>query len=174
MTTPRVTSRRTALEKHREEVIALLLTGSKPVEIATKYKVSRSSLTKFMVRHVDKLTALRTEIQKRSEDYLVADKVARIAAKDQRWALLEQVRRERAAGGTGLESGLVVKTYKMVGSGKNAVMVEEYKIDPGLLDGFDRIERGAAEELGQIPKADQNVNLRAQVLIRDYGQIEPE
>ncbi len=174
MTVARSTLRRTSLEKHKGEVIALLLTGMKPGEIATKYKVHPSALTKFMRRHEDRLVTLRDKVTAQVEDYAIAAKVNRVATNDLLKNLLDQVREARQNGGTGIETGLVVRTYKALGSGDNMQIVEEYSIDPALLAAVDRLHRSTAEELGQLPRPEQNVNLRAQVLIREIAGFDPE
>lgn len=152
MTTRRATARRTSLEKHQDEVIALLLTGTRPADVAEKYKVARSSVTKFITRHADRLEALQAEVAKQVEDYAISQKVFRIATKDLLHSLLEQVRVARSKGETGIETGLIVKQLKAVGSGENAIFVEEFKLDDALLAAFERLEHSAAEELGQLPK----------------------
>ncbi len=157
MTTARLTKRRTSLEKHKAEVIAFLLTGWIPARIAEKYSVSREAVSKFIQRHADELTALQTVVDKQVTDYAIAHKVNRIVAKDQRWQLLEQVRQARAKGDQGMETGLVVRTYKALGSGDNMTIVEEFKIDDGLLSAMDRLEHMTAEELAQLPRPDVHV-----------------
>ena len=162
MPAAKATARRQSLEKHQDEVIALLLTGSHAVDIAKKYKVHRASVSKFIKRHALELAALNEKVAQQVEDYAIAHQVNRIIAKDGRWQLLEKVRQARANGEQGIETGLVVKRYKLIGYGKDAQVVEEYEIDTGLLAAMDRLERGAAEELDQLPKAgkgDTNVNV---------------
>lgn len=164
MTTRRATSRRTSLEKHQDEVIALLLTGTRPIDVAAKYKVARSSVTKFINRHADRLEALNAEVAKQIEDFAIAHKVNRVASKELRWQLLEQVRQARARGEHGMETGLVVRTFKSIGSGRNMQVVEEFKVDNELLAAMDRLEHSAAEELGELT---QKVELKAMMLVRE-------
>ena len=167
MTAPRVTQRRTSLEKHQAEVIALLLTGSTAPAIAEKYKVRRESVHRFMRRHSDKLAALQQVVVKQVEDYAIAQKVNRIATNDMLKNLLLQVRDDRAAGGTGIETGLVVRREKALGSGRDMTIVEEYEIDPALITLIDKLHNSTADELGDKPRPDTNVHQNL-VLIREY------
>ena len=60
--------------------------------------------------------------------------------------------------------------WLLEGKGPFAQIVEEYKLDDGLLAAMERAEHGAAEELGHLPKADVNVQNNV-ILIRER---EPE
>jgi len=154
MTARRATARRTSLEKHQDEVIALLLTGTKPGQVATKYAVHRSSVAKFITRHADRLEALQAVVTKQVEDYAIAVQVNRIAVNDMLRSLLLQVKDARANGKTGIETGLVVRREKALGSGKDMTIVEEYEIDPALVTLIDKLHNSTANELGQLPKGD--------------------
>lgn len=84
----------------------------------------------------------------------IADKQNRVDALNDRWERMKQVIAERAesreyADAAGGETGLLVKTYKQVGSGENAQLVEEYAVDTGLLREMREHEKQAAQELGQ-------------------------
>ena len=157
MTAARLTKRRTVLERHRAEVISLVMEGRTDAQVARFYQVSREAVSRFRERHADELTAIQLKVDQQIEDYAIAQKVNRIAAKDFRWRLLEEVRRQRSQDGTGIDTGLVVRQYKALGSGKNMQIVEEFKVDDGLLAALERAEHGAAEELAQLPRPDVNV-----------------
>ena len=163
----------------KERIFALVLEGKSDAEIAEalatpKRKLTRQAITAFRHRHEAELTPIVAEVERQVTDFAIAQKVNRIAAKELRWSLLEEVRRHRAAGGHGMETGLVVRQYKALGSGKNMQIVEEYKIDPELLAALDRVEHGAAEELAQLPKPEGTgiqVNVGVQVNLRwDDGE----
>ena len=159
MTTPRLTARRTVLERHRAEVISLVMDYT-DAQVARFYQVSREAVGKFRERHADEIAQERARLDAAVLDQTIAEKAARIAAKNQRWHLLEQVREARANGGTGMETGLVVKQYKAVGVGKDMRLVEEYKVDDGLLGALHQLEDGAAREMGHYPKSgDVNVQI---------------
>ena len=51
--------------------------------------------------------------------------------------------------GAGHETGLLVRTYKLLGRGEDAQLVEEYKVDDGLLRELRELEKHSATELGQ-------------------------
>ena len=153
MTAPRLTKRRTSLEKHQDEVIAFLLNGWNWARIAEKYSVSRQAVMMFQRRHADKLQALQAVVTKQVEDYAIAQKVNRVATNDMLKNLLLQVRDARARGEMGMETGLVVRREKALGSGDGMVIVEEYEIDPAVVMLIDRLHHATANELGQLPKA---------------------
>lgn len=80
----------------------------------------------------------------------IANRQNRINALDERWHLMQRVIAERAADPSmrapGSATGLLVRTYK---PGK-VKMVEEYKVDAGLLAELRAHELQAARELGQL------------------------
>lgn len=152
MTQAKSTKRRRVLERNAAEVVAILATGEKHADVARLYQCDPSAVTRFEDRHAVAIEEMRCEVERQVRDFAIAQQVNRIAAKDLRWNLLEEVRRQRAKGETGESTGLVVKTYKSLGSGRAAQIVEEYKVDDGLLAAMERAERGTAEELGQLPK----------------------
>jgi hypothetical protein len=53
----------------------------------------------------------------------------------------------------GIETGLVVRREKALGSGRNMTIVEEYEVDPSIVQLIDRLHNSTADELGQKPKA---------------------
>ncbi len=82
MTVKRLTKRRTTLEKQQATVVSDLLTGLKPVEVAAKYKVSRSAVTQFIERHRQEITALELEADRTILTYAIAHRPYRIAQLD--------------------------------------------------------------------------------------------
>lgn len=153
------------LERRRATVLKYVLAGCSDAQVASlvarkNETISPQAVTSWRARHADELGVKLAEAERQAADYGIATKVNRIAAKDLRWQLLEQVRQARAQGQHGIETGLVVRTYKALGSGENMTIVEEYKVDDGLLSALERTERGAAEEMGQLPKAGE-VNVHA-------------
>jgi hypothetical protein len=77
----------------------------------------------------------------------------RVDALNARWARLHRVIDQRAKDPTmtapGADTGLLVRTWKQIGSGASAVTVEEYQVDTGLLKELREHEKQAAQELGQ-------------------------
>ena len=72
-----------------------------------------------------------------------------------------------------METGIVARQYKMVGSGENASLVEEYKVDTAFLAEWRANDRQVSEELDQLPRGTSiNIDARTQILIREYGGID--
>lgn len=99
----------------------------------------------------------------------IADRQNRVNALDMRAKLMEELRQARAgdmgsvAGGS---TGLLVRQYKKVGTGRDAEMVEEYAFDAALFREMREHERQAAVELGQWEEKSQ---VAGTVLIREVG-----
>lgn len=173
MTTKRLTNRRSTLNKRAEDVIADIIEGLSGADIARKYGVSRAGVLYFERRFAATILQAKAEVGRQVEDYAIASKINRIAAKDRRWQLLEAVRQARAHGGTGEETGLMVKQIRRIGSGEDAEYITEFKVDDGLISAMERLERSAAEELGQLPKqGDQYVFVgdKQQINLFDHSQ----
>lgn len=167
MNAPRQTKH--LLERRHAEVIGWLIEGKTVGEVAKlvstkRQQVSSQAVCAFRKRHAAELGPLVAEVEKQITDYAIASKVNRIKAMDQRWHLLESVRQARAKGETGEETGLVVRQYKALGSGKFMQVVEEWKIDPALLAAMAELERDAAEELGQLNKDGEKATAVATVV----------
>ena len=141
------------------QVVAILATGESHADVARLYGTTPSAVTQFAQKNAPAITAIKGEIERRVQDYHIAQQVNRIAALNDRWQRGQRVIEERAVemdgevagGGT----GLLVRQYKQIGSGKDAETVMEYKVDGGLMAELRAIERAAAEELDQLPKGDK-------------------
>lgn len=144
--------RRNVLEKNRAKVVAMVVDGATTKQIAEAFHCSRMAVRSFRQRYAMVITQAYTEIESKVENILIASKAARLEAQDERWQLLEAVRRSRAGGGTGVETGLVVSKTKYYGHGEDRIEEIEYELDDGLLAAMERVERAAATELGQLPK----------------------
>lgn len=140
--------------KTRAKVIAWLLEGKSPTEIAglvtTKSQpVTHQAICAFRKRHADELAPLVAEVERQIEDYAIAHKVNRIAGLD---ALAQKVQAwidER-----GLLERSVVTT-------DNAEIVRE-RFAREVSAELRAIYRSAAEELAQLPRpaeAAVNVNV---------------
>lgn len=84
----------------------------------------------------------------------IASRENRIAAANDRWDRMKRVIDERAADPTmekvpGGRTGLLVRTYKIVGTGPSAYTVDEFAVDTGLLKEMRELEKEAAQEVGQ-------------------------
>jgi transposase len=164
MTPARATARRTSLEKHQDEVVALLLTGWTQEQVATKYKVNASSVHKFIGRHSARLTALKTEITRQTDQYAIAHQVGRVAELQH---LYDLTRAEVD------EYGIIIVETRTEKNGNTETVIVTRDYRAGLVKEARGILEQVADELGQKVKPDQNVNLRAQVLVRQVSGFDP-
>ena len=130
--------------------MAWLLEGKGPTEIAAlvstpKQKVSRQAVLGFKKRHEHQLMPLVAEVEKRIEDYAIAQKVNRIAGLD---ALSRQVQAWID------ERGLMERSEITT---ENAVIVRE-RFAREVSSELRAIYRAAAEELGHLPKSEPGAN----------------
>lgn len=144
MTARRITGRRHKLEKQRIDVLDMLTSGKTQAEVARITKVSREAVSKFVERHASELIARTEAIEADAANYAISSKVWRIGEYDDLYA------RAKA------EIDLAEDTYGKVAAVKAA---------SGAL-------RAVAEELGALPRPDQNINIKAMMLIREVGGTE--
>lgn len=159
------------LENRKGEVIADYVDGFTWTALCEKYDCARPSLWEFLDKHETEIEEMRAKVRKAVEDYTIAHKVNRIAALDEDWRKLGQIMEERAADTRydepGYSTGRMVHTIKMIGSGDNAIPVDEYKVDTGTIALRAELARKAAEELGDLPKSDSGSGSNTFVLIRE-------
>lgn len=84
----------------------------------------------------------------------IADRQNRVDALNDRWERMRRVVDERAADPemqsvAGGRTGLLVHKLRVVGTGRNALQVDEYEVDTSLLAEMRATEKQAAQELGQ-------------------------
>lgn len=143
--------------KRRELDQALLDPAQTLRNVAKQFQIDHVCLFRHRRGHlVPELTlALEKKVEERVESlarYEIARKEARVASVNDRWRKLHQIAQERGEdmrdvpGGS---TGLLTRTYKSVGSGDDAQVVEEYRVETGLLREMRAHEQAAAEELGQ-------------------------
>ena len=157
----------------RKKVEAWILEGLKDSEIARRVGVHRSAIFRFRRRNAAEIAPAVAKVEQETIDFAIANKVNRIRDAQLRRDLLDGVRQARAHGGTGMETGIVARQYKMVGSGENASLVEEYKVDTAFLAEWRANDRQVSEELDQLPRGTSiNIDARTQILIREYGGID--
>jgi hypothetical protein len=97
---------------------------------------------------------------------------ARVTAIEQRWIGMRTIIAERAADPEmqtvpGGRTGLLTVSFKQLGSGKDATIVKEYKVDAPLLYELRAHEQLIAEELGQRTKVTENRTLKLTGTIGD-------
>lgn len=143
--------------KEREEAAQLIAAGELgDSAIAEKVGVTRKSIwdwrrdPEFMAQ-VDKFVdRISVSLSRRAISYVER----RVDALNHRWVGLQRVVDERAvdplyASEPGGGTGLLVRRVKRIGSGKNAREFVEFAVDVRLLTELRRLEKQAAQELGQ-------------------------
>lgn len=140
-------------------------------EIAAELGISRRSLACWK-KHPDFAARVAEIVESMRQAILaegIANKQNRIDALNERATLMRQVIAERAADMVGIPgggTGLMVRTYKAIGTGEFARQVEEYAVDTPLLREMREHEKQAAIETGQWEEKSQ---VSGSVLIREYG-----
>lgn len=123
-------------------------------QIAERLRMSRAGLLKWkrQAEFQDRVTELREALRQAVVERGITERQNRVEALNERWRLMQAVIEARAAaGGTapGTKTGLLTKTIKVVGAGKDQYEVEEWAVDTGLLRELREHEKQAAQELGQ-------------------------
>lgn len=141
----------------RLEAAQLVAEGSlAPKEIAAKLGIDYSTLWRWeqkpefaakVQEHIDEYDRL---IRRRG----IARLTRRVDAQNDRWRRAQELLAARAADPTmadvpGGNTGLLVRSYKSIGSGESAQVVEEYAFDAALYREMRELEKQAAQELGQ-------------------------
>lgn len=167
MNAPRQTKH--LLERKRAEVIGWLVEGKPVGEIAKlvstkKQQVTSQAVCAFRKRHIAEITPIVAEIEKQITDYSIANVVNRIRDAQLRRDLLARVQELRAFGETGMETGIVAKSYRSIGSGPFAQVVEEFKVDTAFLAEWRANEEHVAAQLGQLNKDGEKATAVATVV----------
>lgn len=109
-------------------------------------------------KHVERVQAAMLRLE-------IAKKHKRVETLNELYLKAKQVIDERAdayatdAEAYGGSTGLIVKSVKIIGTGKNAQTVTEYQADIGLMKEVESLMLSAAKELGQITdKSEQSTN----------------
>lgn len=143
-------------------------------QIAKQLDIARSTLSRWKATQEfhDRVNAIRREIKAAVVALGITERQNRIDAYNDRWRRMNQVldaRSEHYGGllagapasdrkkgyanpdwlAPGAETGLLVHTKKMIGSGDRAIVIEEWGIDTSLLKELRAHEEQAAKELGQ-------------------------
>ncbi len=170
MPAARCTKRRFTLEARRGELIAWAGTeGATAAALAAHASCPRSTASAFLVRHRDEIETVRRVAAAGAVDHAIAKLEYRIVDAERRRRLMLDVIAARArAGETELEkTGIVVKTLKRLGFGKDAVIVKEYKVDVALLTEWRENDRHVAEQMHQLGKDADAGTDPGEVLIRE-------
>ena len=179
MTARRLTKRRAVLERHKDEVIALVLDGKSDPEIAAKYSCRRESVYLFRERHKAELSALMLQVGDMLIGVALANKQQRVVDADTDYQRLGQVIEARAADTRydepGYSSGLMVHEVKALGGGENVTFVDQYKVDTAVIAERRALRRAVAEEMDQLPKGNGDTinDNRTQILVRQVIGYDP-
>jgi hypothetical protein len=155
----------------RKRVLELLLDGQTPRQIAAaistkRATVSHQAITKFRDRHAaTHIEPVVKEVERQVSDYAIASKVNRVAELQH---LYDLTRAEVDAYGI----TIVETRTETRGDTETVYVTRDYR--SGLVKEARGILDQVSEELGQKPKADQNINLRAQVIVRQVKGFDPE
>lgn len=161
MTTKRVTQRRTKLEKNKPEVISMLVHGSNESQVAARYHVDPSAVTRFVQRHAVEIQGITEVIEANARENLIADKT---------WRITESQRQYTAVDEWLQEHGLSQRSVRYDKDGNE--VGETISLRKDALDALRSYRREVAEELGALPRPDQNINVKAMMLIREIGGTE--
>lgn len=101
-----------------------------------------------------RVAEIRAEYRKAVLERGIANVTVRIAALNERHQLLQRIIAERAdayemqdvPGGS---TGLLTRELRSMGTGQHQTVIEEYKVDTGLLNELRQHEKQVAQELGQ-------------------------
>jgi transposase-like protein len=138
--------------------------------VALRVGVRPETMTRWLAlpAFVEHLETEREAIRAAIRAEGIVNKQNRIDAYNERWLKMQTVIAERAESPDmqqvpGGKTGLLVKTWKQVGSGPDAQLVAEYSVDTGTLAEMRATEKQAGQELGQwVDKSEsynQNVSL---------------
>lgn len=142
----------------RRERAALLVAKDEETDeqIAAALKITRRTLAywkrnpAFAARVQEHRDRWRRELAAKG----LVEKRNRVDALNERWEKMRQIIAERAededvANVAGGKTGLIIHRMRVIGTGKNAQLVDEYEVDTGLLKELRAHEEQAAKELGQ-------------------------
>lgn len=175
----RVQEIRLALTGRQEDAAALCATDHLgDPEIAKKLGVSRSTLNRW--RETPAFTArvaeLRDEIRAAVRHHgiaVVENRVARLnQTRDDLLAVIAARRVDETMTGAGHHTGLLVRSYKQIGQGEGATMLEEYRIDAALLRELRDLEKQAAIELGQWQEKTE-ITQRGAIVVTSITAVQP-
>jgi hypothetical protein len=104
------------------------------------------------LRHESERDFVKLQITQRNE---------RLQAAQERWNALREVIQARKTGdySRAVKTGLCVRRERVIGTGENAKLIEEYEVDTRLLDAMMNLEKQVAIETGQWTEK-QKVTLR--------------
>jgi len=176
-------------QPHKRDEAAQLLAEDRLTdrEIAAKVGITERQLNRWknLPDFAARIDEIRAETAARLKAQGIRLKETRLTKLNNLIERLDVVIDARAAdlaGITGGESGLLVRTVKMIGSGHDAERIEEYAVDTRLLKEYREIMRHAAVEKGEWTEKFEHSGGDGQplfaeiadVLNKIYGGADPE
>lgn len=143
----------------KRQAAVLVAEGPTPIgELAEQLGVTRMSLWRW--RKVPEFAEVVAEIEAmlaaEVQRFTIGRRHQRMAEKDRRWHRLRRIAEERGEwfaenrpNVPGGDTGYIVETYKVVGTGAFATPQPEYSVDVGLAKALNELEREASVEAGQ-------------------------
>lgn len=148
-TTPKLTGK-------QEQAAALVAQDTLTDEaIAAEVGIRRATLHAWKQKipafndRVAKLRAEFAEVARKHAIFTVEGRVKEYADRHARLKSVIEQRAERGGDAAGADTGLLVRTYKSIGTGENAYAQEEWAVDTGMLREMRELEKQAAQDLGQ-------------------------
>ena len=98
-----------------------------------------------------RVSELRREIESSYIRLQITERDERLKAAQERWDGMREVIQARKTGdwSRALKTGLCVRKQRVIGTGKNAKIIEDYEVDTALLDALAGLEKQVAIETGQ-------------------------
>jgi len=142
---------RAPLEKHAAEVLALVLEGESDSQIAEWFGTSREAVGQFKDRHRNDIAAIRSEVARQVSDFAIASKVARLADYDlMRTKLLARIEADDPLWLEETRHGAKLHMHP-------------------LYQELRSVDKQAAEELDQLPRAGITVNNQNVVIVKQVS-----
>jgi hypothetical protein len=139
------------------------------ISVTTLWRIrQRPEFQERVQEHVAAFQAamLRHAIAKRHKRVATLDRLHEKAL-----AVIEQRAEQMKDNAPGVNTGLMVKSFKQIGAGPDAYAVEEYTVDTALLREIRAIEEQAAKELGQW---EEKQAITGDVMVRRYIGVDVE
>lgn len=145
-------------------------------EIAARIGVERTTLWRWKTDpfFAAEVAIIEKRLGNLSLRRVIARRNRRLLALEDRWLRMQQVIEARAADpdhqrASGGETGLLVRRQRVIGSGDNALLIEEFEVDTALLKELRETERQAAQEAGQWQEKHQHEHNHAGSVAHEHA-----
>lgn len=155
--TQAIALRRLDRPHQKRKVLRMVLDGKTDEEVAAVMGVHQSSIYRFRERHASEIEELVARFEAEASDYLIADKVTRIADYDEMRSVLRRI----ALAEPEVEEPTRYGVKKRVNS---------------AFERWQSVDDQAARELDQLPRAGVTVNNQNVVIVKQVvaGEGNPE